>query len=78
MLDVIFGGGTKALRETSNRIFGFVRHCGEDRKPSVRFGIGPGDDALATSRWNISVRLIQNGGQCGTVSHFTSSAVPML
>ena len=33
-LEVTFGGGTKALRETSNRIFGVVRHCGStDSRP---------------------------------------------
>ena len=34
MLDVTFGGGTKALRETSNSIFGTVRHCANtERRP---------------------------------------------
>ncbi len=35
-----------------------------DAEPAVVIVIGAGDDPEADSRWNISVRDCQKGGQC--------------
>ena len=50
----------------------------QHRQPAV--GLLPGAATMrsATSRWNISVSLSYQGGQGSAVSHFISSAVPML
>ena len=46
MEEVTEGGGTKALRFTSNRIFACVRHGRQHRQPAIMFAAGLGGDAL--------------------------------
>ena len=73
-----FGGGVKALRSTLNAILASVRQPAST--PSRPNGLSPGFATIrsATSRWNISVRLWNNGGQGSAVSQPTSSGVAML
>ena len=78
MEEVTDGGGTKALRLTSNRILARAAPCRQHRQPAIMFAARLGGDALGDFRWNIRVRLAQSGGQLSAVSHLISSAVPTL
>ena len=58
MLDVTFGGGMKALGDTSNRSLASVRQVLKTaRRPYSRGSSGVATIRNATSRWNMSVML---------------------
>ena len=69
----------KARAGISKAMRGVGAPLREDREPAVGLA-SPGAATMrsATSFWNISVRLDQNGGQAAGVSQRTRSSVPTL
>src|SRR5690606_4035953 len=80
---ITLGGGVKALRWTFIASLAVERHCASTARRPYALVPGAATMRWATSCWNISVRLVQRGGQACSCpfapdSQPVNSAVPTL